>query len=338
MNIKQENSENIKSLEAKIERLTQKLQNKDKQLEETQKLLKQREELAFLGEASKVVFHDLANYLYGIEMSSSASLECCQYLEKMFSEARFWLGEETFSDFFTDNPYQEKILPNLRNCLLDIQEKVEIITKLHRHADIYINSEQEEGQEIKYQELDFTNTNFNEVVADCLDLACKYGEFKKQQKGENKIKLNLETDYDLSIDEYFLPVEEIRRILINLIDNAYYAVYEKTKEEEENYLPTIFIKTSLIDEAIKIIIKDNGKGIKDEIKGRTHFGIFNPFMTTKPAGEGTGLGLYIVVQLLRKIKNGVREELKEKVDIKLKSKENKYTQFTLLFPIIQPEN
>ena len=311
MTIKEENQDKIQSLEAKVEQLTQELQAKDKQLEETRKLLKQREKLAFLGEMSAMAFHDLLNHLNTISMNESLGLDTCQSLERSFQGLTLFL-EEVVDDFFEDR----EIINKIKSYFIKIEEQVLIIDKMLINVAAYRQSQEEK---LQYQEINLVETNLNNFVSDCLDLACQSGQLKKKNQGEDEIKLNLETDYDLSINSVALPLEEIRRILINIIDNSYYSIYEKQKQKGENYLPTIYLKTQWLNNGIRIVIKDNGQGIPEHRRKKsTH-----PFFTTKPSGEGTGLGLYIVTKLVDKIQGTMR----------IKSEENEYTKVSLFIPI-----
>ena len=318
MSNQQNQSERIQFLEEEIKQLNQKLQEKDKQLQSTQKQLKKQEKLAGLGEMSALAFHDLKNHLNIIKSNQGLGLVACQELEKSLQGIMLFM-EEVLDDFFDD----KDILTKIKNFFIEIDERVEIITKILNDVNNYLNNQEGEGEELQYQEVTLIKTNFNEFVSDCLDSACQSGAVKQQKKGEDKIKLNLETDYDLSINEYLLPLEEIRRILINIIDNSYYAVAEKQKEIGEDYTPTIYLKTQWLNNGIRIVLKDNGQGIPKHIgRKSTH-----PFLTTKPIGEGTGLGLYIVTKLLDKIKGKMR----------IKSEENEYTKVTLFIPINQSQ-
>ena len=311
MTIKQYNQEQIKSLELKIEQLNQELQAKDKQLQETQEQLKQREKMAFLGEMSAMAFHDLLNNLNIISMNESLGLDTCQSLERSFQGLTLFL-EEVVDDFFDD----KEIINKLKSYFVNIDEQISIIDKMLINVAAY---RQNQDEKLQYQEINLVETNLNNFVSNCLDLACQSGQLKKKNQGEDEIKLNLETDYDLSINSVALPLEEVRRILINIIDNSYYSIYEKQKEKGENYLPTIYLKTQWLNNGIRIVIKDNGQGIPNDIsKKSTH-----PFFTTKPKGEGTGLGLYIVTKLVDKIQGTMR----------IKSEENEYTKVSLFIPI-----
>ncbi|MEZ5083261.1 MAG: ATP-binding protein [Bacteroidales bacterium] len=112
-------------------------------------------------------------------------------------------------------------------------------------------------------------------------------------------------------------------MLLNLINNAFFAVSEKTKMDTENYKPEVIVKTEFSPSAnggreVSIQIYDNGPGIPDEIKDK----VFQPFFTTKPAGQGTGLGLSMSYDII-KAHGG---------EIKVNTKENDGTVFTIQLP------
>jgi signal transduction histidine kinase len=91
--------------------------------------------------------------------------------------------------------------------------------------------------------------------------------------------------------------QDIGRVLLNLINNAFYAVSEKAKgNEEAAYKPMVVVSTKKLNDRIEIQVKDNGNGIPEEIKEK----IFQPFFTTKPTGEGTGLGLSMSYDIITK--------------------------------------
>jgi len=84
-------------------------------------------------------------------------------------------------------------------------------------------------------------------------------------------------------------------VLLNLINNAFYAVSERAKKNESNYKPEVIISTKKLDDKIEIKVKDNGTGIPDSVKDK----IFQPFFTTKPSGQGTGLGLSLSYDIIK---------------------------------------
>ena len=277
----------------------QEIQRLKKELQETKELLKQQEKLAFFGQESAGIIHDIKNKIGLIIMFAD--------LNKIHSQS---LQENTFED-----SEEKEILLNLKNNSLILKDEAEQIDKIIKQIDAYFY----DPENFKQQEPELVEANINDVVAECLKVGGFYGEMKKLKNGKDKIKLNLETEYDSSISKLLLPVNNLERILLNIIDNSYYAIYEKSQEIGESYSPTIAVTTELVDNSIKIIIEDNGKGIKPEFLKKC----INPFFTTKSLKEGTGMGLNIVTRLLGQI-NG---------KIQIKSEENEYTQVTLLIPV-----
>jgi signal transduction histidine kinase len=107
-------------------------------------------------------------------------------------------------------------------------------------------------------------------------------------------------------------------VFLNLINNAFYAVHERQKEEGDAYKPIVLISTRKIDGKIEIRVSDNGNGMPDSIKEK----IFQPFFTTKPTGQGTGLGLSLAYDII-KAHGG---------EIKVESKEGDLTTFIIQLP------
>jgi len=103
------------------------------------------------------------------------------------------------------------------------------------------------------------------------------------------------TDFDSSIGAIHIVPQEIGRVVLNLINNAFYAVGEKAKQPVPGYEPTVTVGTRKRDGKIEITISDNGNGIPDAIKEK----IFQPFFTTKPTGQGTGLGLSLSYDIVK---------------------------------------
>ncbi|MGZ3753171.1 MAG: sensor histidine kinase, partial [Mucilaginibacter sp.] len=114
--------------------------------------------------------------------------------------------------------------------------------------------------------------------------------------------------------------QEVGRVMLNIFNNAFYATQHKQKTAGANYKPTLEMTTGLVDGFVEIKVKDNGTGIPDHIKDK----IMQPFFTTKPTGEGTGLGLSMSYDIIVKGHGG-------KIDID--TKEGEFTEFTIKLPI-----
>jgi len=108
------------------------------------------------------------------------------------------------------------------------------------------------------------------------------------------------TDFDDSIGKIAIIPQDIGRVILNLITNAFYVVDEKKKSGIENYEPTVSVSTKKIEDNVEIQVTDNGDGIPENILNK----IFEPFFTTKPSGKGTGLGLSMSYEIVTKSHGG----------------------------------
>ena len=130
-------------------------------------------------------------------------------------------------------------------------------------------------------------------------------------------KCELKTELGANIPQLSLMAQDFSRVLLNIFGNAFYAVNERTTEE--NYKPQVSLTTIQQFNNVAIVIHDNGKGMSEKTKEK----IFEPFFTTKPAGQGTGLGLSLSFDIIKAHDGKISAE----------SKENKFTEFTITLPI-----
>jgi signal transduction histidine kinase len=133
-------------------------------------------------------------------------------------------------------------------------------------------------------------TDINALADEYLRLA--YHGLRAKDKSFN---VTLTTNYDHSIGNINIIPQDIGRVILNLVNNAFYAVDEKKKQQGENYEPIVSVSTKNINNKIEISVADNGNGIPASIKEK----IFQPFFTTKPTGEGTGLGLSLSYDIIK---------------------------------------
>ncbi|MGB5507681.1 sensor histidine kinase, partial [Robiginitalea sp.] len=130
----------------------------------------------------------------------------------------------------------------------------------------------------------------------------------------------METDFDPDLPKIAVVPQDIGRVLLNLITNAFHAVGDRKETSLEDYEPTVWVKTRITDNGVEITVRDNGGGIPENIKDK----IFQPFFTTKPTGEGTGLGLSMSYDIVTKGHGG---------QLKVKSKEGEGTEFLIILPV-----
>ena len=129
----------------------------------------------------------------------------------------------------------------------------------------------------------------------------------------------MHTEFDTSIEKLDVVQQDIGRVILNLITNAFYAVNERKKVEGDAFEPTVTISTKNEKNSVFIKVFDNGSGMPDSIKEK----IFQPFFTTKPTGKGTGLGLSMSYDII-KSHGGT---------IEVDSSKNEGTTFTILLPL-----
>jgi len=137
---------------------------------------------------------------------------------------------------------------------------------------------------------------------------------------DKSFNANFETDCDPSVGKINVVPQDIGRVLLNLINNAFYAVSEKAKRNIPGYEPTVTVATKKLGESgkVEVKVKDNGIGVPESIKDK----IFQPFFTTKPAGQGTGLGLSLSYDIV-KAQGG---------DIRLEAREREGSEFIIQLP------
>ena len=124
---------------------------------------------------------------------------------------------------------------------------------------------------------------------------------------DKSFNATMKTDFDKTIGNLNIIPQDIGRVILNLITNAFYAVNKKKKSGIEGYEPTVSISTKKENNKVLITVKDNGNGIPQKILDK----IFQPFFTTKPTGQGTGLGLSLSYDIIKAHGGEIKVETKE---------------------------
>jgi signal transduction histidine kinase len=146
------------------------------------------------------------------------------------------------------------------------------------------------------------STDINKLADEYLRL-CYHGLRAKDQF----FNATIQTDFDKSIKKINIVPQDIGRVLLNLFTNAFYAVTEKKKEQKDGYEPAVSVRTKIIADKIEIRVGDNGNGIPQKVLDK----IFQPFFTTKPTGQGTGLGLSLSYDIIKAHGGEIKVETKE---------------------------
>ena len=260
-------------LQAEVKKQTAEISNALDNLKATQKQLIQSEKMASLGELTAGIAHEIQNPLNFVNNFSEVSSELADELK----------------DAVTKNDKEEAIA-----IAEDIKQNLEKINHHGKRADAIVKGMLQHSRSSSGVK---EPTDINKLADEYLRLA--YHGLRAKDKSFNA---TLETNYDESLEKINIIPQDIGRVILNLITNAFYAVDEKKKSGTENlpsgqagYEPTVSIATKKLNDAIEISVSDNGYGIPDNIKEK----IFQPFFTTKPTGQGTGLGLSLAYDIVK---------------------------------------
>ena len=286
--------ENVKLFEqvrAKTEELSRSLEN----LRAAQDRLIQTEKLASLGQLTAGIAHEIKNPLNFVNNFAALSSEL--------------LGE--LRDSLQVAPFEEKQRAEIAELTTTLEGNLEKVMQHGRRADsivrnMLLHSRQGSGEH--------RPADINALVEESLNLA--YHGARAEKQG---FEITLEKSLDPEAGEVDLFPQEIARAILNLISNGFHATAKRRAEVNGPYEPTLSAATRNLGHSVEIRIRDNGTGISPEIREQ----IFNPFFTTKPAGEGTGLGLSLSHDIIVKQHAGTIE-----VDTVL----GQFTEFRIVLP------
>ena len=175
---------------------------------------------------------------------------------------------------------------DLEEILADLKQNAEKINEHGRRADGIVKSMLEHSRS---KPGDRGPTDVNALLEQYVNLA--YHGMRAQAADFNA---TIERDFDDSMGEVEMVPQEIGRVLLNLLNNAFYAVREQAQAVNGAYTPTVSVCTRQVGQKVEIRVQDNGPGIPAEVKDK----IFEPFFTTKPTGTGTGLGLSLAYDIV----------------------------------------
>jgi signal transduction histidine kinase/ligand-binding sensor domain-containing protein len=248
------------------------------ELKATQAQLIQSEKMASLGELTAGIAHEIQNPLNFVNN---------------FSEVNGELIKELKNEVMKGNMDEVSALAN------DIESNSEKINHHGKRADAIVKGMLQHSRTTNSTK---EPTDINKLADEYLRLA--YHGLRAKDKTFNA---TLKTDYDESIGNINIIPQDIGRVILNLINNAFYAVAEKKKQAADSYEPTVLVTTQKKGNKIELSIKDNGNGIPQKVLDK----IFQPFFTTKPTGQGTGLGLSLAYDIVKAHGGELKVETKE---------------------------
>ncbi|HET6722000.1 MAG TPA: ATP-binding protein [Chitinophagaceae bacterium] len=260
-------------------------------LKSTQQQLIQSEKMASLGELTAGIAHEIQNPLNFVNNFSDVNKE-------LLAEMKDEIDKGNLDDVKT-----------IANDVIDNEEK---INHHGKRADAIVKGMLQHSRRSSSVK---EPTDINALADEYLRLA--YHGLRAKDKSFNA---TMKTDFDESIGNIKIIPQDIGRVILNLINNAFYAVDEKKRQNSNGYEPTVSVSTKKSNGKIEIIVKDNGNGIPQKVLDK----IFQPFFTTKPTGQGTGLGLSLSYDIITKGHAG---------ELMVETKEGEGTIFIVQLPL-----
>jgi signal transduction histidine kinase len=274
-----------------LQQQKEKVESTLSELKATQAQLIQSEKMASLGELTAGIAHEIQNPLNFVNNFSEVNKELVDELQ---NELKTGSVENAFS--ISNN----------------IKENEEKINHHGKRADAIVKGMLQHSRTTSSQK---APTDINALADEYLRLS--YHGLRAKDKTFNS---EIKTDFDNTIGKINIIPQDIGRVLLNLYNNAFYAVTEKKKQQPEGYEAIVSVSTKKINDKVEIKVKDNGNGIPQKVVDK----IFQPFFTTKPTGQGTGLGLSLSYDII-KAHGG---------EIKVDTKEGEFTEFVIQLPIL----
>ena len=260
------------------------------QLKAAQSQLIQSEKMASLGELTAGIAHEIQNPLNFVNNFSEVSTELVEEMNDEINKGNIEEAKEIASD----------LKQNMAKINHHGKRAGDIVKGMLQHSRSSSGTKEP--------------TDINALADEYLRLA--YHGLRAKDKSFNA---SLKTDFDESIGNINIIPQDIGRVMLNLITNAFYVVDEKKKSGIENYEPTVSLTTKKVQSKVEVKVTDNGNGIPQKILDK----IFQPFFTTKPTGQGTGLGLSMSFDIVTKGHGGT---------LTVTTEEGVGTTFTITLP------
>ena len=236
------------------------------ELKATQQQLIQSEKMASLGELTAGIAHEIQNPLNFVNIFSEVSNELVDEMKSGLAAGNMQLANEIADD---------------------IKQNLEKINHHGKRADAIVKGMLQHSRSSTGQK---EPTGINALCDEYLRLA--YHGFKAKDRSFNA---TMKTNFDESIGKINVIPQDMGRVILNLINNAFYAVDERRKQQGDGYEPTVSVSTKQGKDKVEVKVKDNGNGIPQKVLDK----IFQPFFTTKPTGQGTGLGLSLAYDIVK---------------------------------------
>ena len=282
----------VKERTAELSEQKDALQKTLQELKASQLQLIQREKMASLGELTSGIAHEIQNPLNFVLNFGEVNAE-------LLTEIKERIASENFPKKFADeiDPLVHDFADNMHKIIHHGKRADNIVKNMLQHARKHSGS--------------LELTDLNELCEEYLKLS--YHGFRSKYKS---FHCTFQTAYDDDIENINVIPQDMGHILVNLFNNAFYSMNEKTKLKLSGYEPVLSIAIARKENKVMLTVKDNGVGIPSKNMDK----IFQPFFTTKPAGEGTGLGLSLSYDMIKA----------HQAELKVDSTEGEYAVFTIV--------
>jgi signal transduction histidine kinase/ligand-binding sensor domain-containing protein len=277
-------------LEEKVMHRTKELKHSMEEQKAMQKQLVHSEKMASLGELTAGIAHEIQNPLNFVNNFSDVNRELLQEMKDEIDKGN---------------------IDEVNSLAQDIMENETKINHHGKRADAIVKSMLQHSRSSSVSK---EPTEINVLTDEYVRLA-----YHGLRAKDNSFNSNLQTDYDETTGVINIIPQDIGRVILNLVNNAFYATNERNKQQSDGYDPTVWISTKKINGKVEISVRDNGNGIPQKVLDK----IFQPFFTTKPTGQGTGLGLSLSYDIV-KAHGG---------DIRVDTQEGDYTEFVVSLPL-----
>ncbi|HEX8297778.1 MAG TPA: two-component regulator propeller domain-containing protein, partial [Rubricoccaceae bacterium] len=285
----------------KLEAANARLESSLGELRATQTQLVQSEKLASRGQRTAGIAHEIKNPLNFVNNFADLSVDLAADLRQDLEAA----GDRPVAD----------VLPDLTDLLDDLSDNARRIREHGQRADRIVRAMllHSRGGAVERARVDI-----NRFVEEYANLA-----YHGARANDADLVVALERDFDAAAGEAEVVPQELGRVLINLLSNAFHAVGERKRAGEAGYAPAVTVRTRRDGDTIEIALDDNGPGIPPALMDK----IFEPFFTTKPTGEGTGLGLSLAYDIVTQVHGGT---------MSVESTVGTGTVFTIRIPVSAP--
>lgn len=286
--------ENVRLFD-EVQARTKELSKSLDELRTAQDRLVQTEKLASLGQLTAGIAHEIKNPLNFVNNFSALSVELVDELDDLLKPAVL----------------DKKIRQETQELTGILKSNLEKVVQHGKRADSIVKNMLLHSREGSGER---RPVDLNSLVAESLNLA--YHGARAEKQG---FQIRLDQNFDPAAGEIELFPQEITRVLLNLISNGFYATMKRKAEMSNGYEPALAATTRSLGDHVEIRIRDNGGGIPPEVKEK----MFNPFFTTKPPGEGTGLGLSLSYDIIVKQHAG---------SIEVDTQPGEFTEFRVVLP------